>query len=95
MEARLNAHCWVCGKAYYKCTKCNSMGHWKTVADNPNCYQIYLVIDEYENKVIDAKAAAEMLAKCGVKEDNLGDILPEIADIIKKIFADAKSKKVK
>lgn len=55
-----NTACIICGRKYYVCDKCKELKtikHWKSIADNTNCYKIFITIQQYlENKISKAEA---------------------------------------
>lgn len=63
----LNAVCTVCGGKYHVCNDCRNtrtFTPWRTVADSMNCYRIYLILLDYTNGYLDARAAGERLKGC-------------------------------
>ena len=57
-----NAFCRVCGSEYHICN-CSSKESWRKVADTAEHYQIFCVVRDYVNEIIDADKANALLGK--------------------------------
>lgn len=57
-----NSKCRICGTAYHRC-RCKSQESWRKVTDTAGHYQIFCVIRDYVNEIIDATKAKELLSK--------------------------------
>lgn len=82
----INAHCRICGKGYHRCN-CNSEGNWRKVTDIAEHYQIFCVIRDYNNEIIDANKANELLQKLDLSEKD------SFNENVKEVLADITSKK--
>lgn len=63
-EKEPNTECIICGKKYYVCGNCKETTEflsWRTIADNPTCYKIFMTLNEYLNKSIDKQEAKRQL----------------------------------
>lgn len=90
-----NSVCRICGTPYHRCN-CKSENSWRKVVDTAEHYKIFCVIRDYNNGVIDADKASELLAKFDLSEknsfrENVKVVLDEIAS--KKKPVDAKIEK--
>ena len=80
--------CWICGKEYKYCEKCDPMLSWRTIGCTPKHYQVAVILDEHRNNVLDDIKAKEMFENIGIKtEDDLSQFLPEVAETIKSILS--------
>ena len=93
-----NSTCRICGKGYHRCN-CRSEGSWRKVTDTAEHYQIFCVVRDYNNGIIDANRASSLLEKMDLSEkdsfkESVKDVLTEIASkkkvVEKKIEAQAK-----
>ena len=82
--------CWVCGKPHDYCPTCGQTHGWKYVADTIECYQIFMILEDYRSGVTTKKQAAEVLSdKCGITADsNLSWMIPQIAEIVREIVGE-------
>lgn len=65
-----NLKCDVCGTEY-QCTTCKdfkTIDAWRLHADTPNCYKIYIIMNDACNKRITYKEAKELLLNCDLSE---------------------------
>ncbi len=72
MSEKLNATCTVCGQRYHLCSTCRSVKTikpWRTIADTIECYKIYMVIHDYENKAVSREEARQMLDRCTIPSE--------------------------
>lgn len=100
MDKELNATCAICGKPYHMCNTCRhtiSYMPWRTIADTSDCYKIYMIIYQYNYKVIDKEKAKEMLEKCKLPETFQPHIKKVIDEImgISEVKEDTKNKSKK
>ena len=81
--------CWVCGKEHDYCPTCGDTNGWKYTADTPNCYQIYMVLNDTQAGVFSQKDAVEKFANLDVHyEDDLSWMRPHIERQIREIIGD-------
>lgn len=66
MSKKIN--CIVCGKEYETCNCSKDLKTYKVITDNVNCYQIYLIVNDFVNEVITKEEAKKMLSKCDIKD---------------------------
>lgn len=78
--------CWICGKSYEYCSKCDRLNTWKLVGCTREHFQIANILDEFRGNVITAKEAKEKFKNIGITADSLDNLLPEVADAIKAII---------
>ena len=78
--------CWICGKSYEYCSKCDRLNTWKLVGCTREHFQIANILDEFRGNVITAKEAKEKFKNIGVTADNLDSLLPEVTNVIKAII---------
>lgn len=80
-----NAFCRVCGSEYHICN-CSSEESWRKVADTAEHYQIFCVVRDYVNEIIDADKANSLLGKLNLSGSD------GFRANIKEVLADIKSK---
>ncbi len=86
MSNKINHWCIICGKGYHACDSCDSVKSftpWRALADTADHYKIYLVIKQYNSKMItknEAKTILENVDLTGMDsfKDSVKDILNEI-----------------
>lgn len=83
MAKYINSYCRICGEGYHRCN-CQSEGNWRKVTDTAEHYQIFCVVRDYVNGVIDADKASELLDGMDLSEkdkfrDNVKEVLTDIA----------------
>lgn len=83
MGKYINAHCRICDEGYHRCN-CQSEGNWRKVTCSAEHYQIFCVIRDYVNEVIDANKADSLLSKMDLSEkdsfrENVKEVLADIA----------------
>lgn len=87
MSEKINHWCVICGKGYHACDSCNqikSFTPWRTLTDTIEHYQIFSVLQEFNNGIIDKDKAKEMLESFDLSEK---DTFKESARIVlDKIF---------
>ena len=81
-----NSFCRVCGAEYHRCN-CSSEESWRKVADTAEHYQIFCVVRDYANEIIDATKAKNLLNKLNMSGQN--KFRQNIKDIISDINAKA------
>lgn len=86
-----NATCRICGKGYHRCN-CHTEGSWRKVTDTSEHYQIFCVIRDYVNGVVNANKAYALLAKLDLsdKDGFVDDKKKVIDEIINKKKASEK-----
>ena len=57
-----NAFCRICGSEYHRCN-CSSEESWRKVTDTAEHYQIFCIVRDYVNEIIDADKANSLLGK--------------------------------
>ncbi len=65
MAKEINHWCVVCGKGYHACDTCDeikSFTPWRALTDTPEHYKLFLVLKQFNNKLIDKDEAKAMLA---------------------------------
>ena len=89
MAENLNATCAICGKKYHACATCKSTityKPWRTITDTIDCYKIYMIVYDYEKKIITNDKAKEMLSNCKMPET----FQPHIKKVIDEIMGEQK-----
>lgn len=89
-ELKPNHTCQICGAKYYACDKCLKSGHWKIYCESPSCYQVYIIIAEYQNELITKDEAIDMFEHIGITtgtlENNKSRFLKEVYEFVKNII---------
>ena len=71
--------CWVCGKVYEYCYKCDKVNSWKLSACSRVHFQIITILNEYHGKVLTIKEAQQKLSNIGIDvNSDLSDLLPAV-----------------
>lgn len=75
--------CIVCGNDYESCASIRNLQSWRVITDTSNHYKIYLIINDYYNKVINKAEAGKLLAKCDINgyekfSKNISNAISEI-----------------
>ena len=86
MSNKINHWCIICGKGYHACDSCDSVKSftpWRALADTADHYKIYMVIKQYNSKMItknEAKTILENIDLTGMNsfKDNVKTVLNEI-----------------
>ena len=81
--------CFCCGKEYRYCPNCDADKNkpsWYFIFDSENCRTIFDTCQRYSTKEYTAVQARAKLDKCDLT--NKSDFLPDIQNVIKKIFAE-------
>ena len=84
-----NAFCRICGSEYHICN-CSSEDSWRKVTDTAEHYQIFCVVRDYVNQIIDADKANSLLGKLDLTgsekfRQNIKNVLSEIKSKAKPI----------
>lgn len=84
-----NAFCRICGSEYHRCN-CSSEESWRKVTDTAGHYQIFCVVRDYVNEIIDADKANSLLGKLDLTgsekfRQNIKNVLSEIKSKAKPI----------
>ena len=84
-----NAFCRICGSEYHICN-CSSEDSWRKVTDTAEHYQIFCVVRDYVNQIIDADKANSLLGKLDLSgsekfRQNIKNVLSEIKSKAKPI----------
>lgn len=61
-----NHWCVLCGAGYHSCDTCSKEKHftpWRALTDTIEHYKIFMVLKDYNNKIISGEKAREMLAE--------------------------------
>lgn len=88
----LNAECVICGKKYHCCLSCKeqkTFKPWRTIADKISCYQLFILLSDYNNEKISKEDAKEQLQRIEYDFDELKD---ETKAQIKYILGETKKK---
>jgi len=82
--------CWICGAPHDYCPTCGQTHGWKYVADKIECYDVYLIMEDYRSGALNkSKAAKELSERCGINAgDDLSWMLPQIEKIIREIIGE-------
>ena len=77
-----NAFCRICGSEYHRCN-CSSEESWRKVTDTAEHYQIFCIVRDYVNEIIDADKANSLLGKLYLNGSdgfraNIKEVLTEI-----------------
>ena len=70
MTTKPNANCAICGKSYHKCSKCNEMAQYKAFVCSPECYQVFLIMKDFEEGVLTESDATERYAYLDITLDS-------------------------
>ena len=84
-----NSFCRICGSEYHRCN-CSSEDSWRKVTDTAEHYQIFCVVRDYVNEIIDADKANSLLDKLDMTgsdgfRQNIKEALAEIKSKAKPI----------
>lgn len=88
MEHRRETNHWcvLCGTGYHACDTCNkvkSFTPWRTLTDTIEHYKIFMILKDYNNKIINREQAKELLLKLDLSDkdtykDSAKNILVDI-----------------
>ena len=87
-----NAFCRICGSEYHRCN-CSSEDSWRKVTDTAEHYQIFCVVRDYVNEIIDADKANDLLGKLDMSGSD--KFRPNIKDVLSEIKSKAKPVQIK
>lgn len=87
-----NAFCRICGSEYHRCN-CSSEESWRKVTDTAEHYQIFCVVRDYVNQIIDADKANSLLGKLDLTGSD--KFRPNIKDVLSEIKSKAKPVQIK
>ena len=65
MSNKINHWCVVCGTGYHACDTCDeikSFTPWRALTDTVEHYQIFLILKQFNNGIIDKEEAKSMLS---------------------------------
>lgn len=83
--------CCICGSQYEVCHFCPEVANftpWRRICDTSKHYQIYLVLSEYNGKVLDRTDARKQLERLDVTLGECEKFRPNVYAVIKEIFED-------
>lgn len=92
-KEKINHWCVICGTGYHACDSCESIKSfkpWRTITDTSRCYQIYLVIKQYNSGVVDKQGARCMLENIGVQIDDIKGYKADVKATLTEIFKEDK-----
>ena len=99
-----NTNCILCGKPYHLCIICDSTKpdwkRWKTITDTENCYNIYVILNDYNFGVIPGNTALTGLgddyaSRIVLSEKATEETISERANIIAVKAGNENSEKIK
>jgi len=64
-EKEINHWCVLCGTGYHACDTCNkekTFTPWRALTDTIEHFKIFMVLKDYNNKLINRKQAQELLS---------------------------------
>lgn len=83
--------CCICGSEYEVCHFCPEVANftpWRRICDTSKHYQIYLVLSEYNGKVLNRMDARKQLERLNVTLGECEKFKPSVYATIKEIFGD-------
>ena len=87
-----NAFCRICGSEYHRCN-CSSEESWRKVTDTAEHYQIFCIVRDYVNEIIDADKANSLLGKLDLNGSE--GFRPNIKAVLSEIKSKAKPLQIK
>lgn len=98
MEKEINHWCVLCGKGYHACDTCSkekSFTPWRALTDSIEHYKIFMVLKDYNNKLITKDEAKKMLANVNLadKDTYKENVKSLLKDIFEDEILEAKSEK--
>ena len=83
---KINHYCVVCGVGYHACDSCvkeKTFTPWRTLTDTIEHFKIFMVLKDYNNKMIDRDQAKNLLSNVDLsgKENFKDSIKRLLADI--------------
>lgn len=89
MSNKINHWCVVCGTGYHACDTCDeikSFTPWRALTDTVEHYQIFLILKQFNNGIIDKEEAKSMLSGLDLSKR---DTFKESAkNVLNEIFKD-------
>ena len=100
MSNKINHWCIICGKGYHACDSCDSVKSftpWRAIADTVGHYQIYMIIKQYNSKLITKSEARAMLKNLDLTdmESFKDSVKTTLSEILKEDVLIRKSNKKK
>lgn len=93
----LDHKCIICGTMYHACDTCQQVKTytpWRTLCDTFDHYRIYLVIREWQEKIISKSEAQQKLRELGVTKNVRKDWPAGTVKLLAEIFEGTKKQKV-
>ena len=87
-----NAFGRICGSEYDRCN-CSSEESWRKVTDTAEHYQIFCIVRDYVNEIIDADKANSLLGKLDLNGSE--GFRPNIKAVLSEIKSKAKPLQIK
>lgn len=87
-----NAFCRICGSEYHRCN-CSSEESWRKVTDTAEHYQIFCIVRDYVNEIINADKANSLLGKLDLTGSE--SFRPNIKEVLAEIKSKAKPPQIK
>ena len=81
-NAKNNKVCQICGTPYYVCSHCNKINSWRTVADKPSCYQVYLILTGLNQNTMNEKEVVEQFGNIGINLTTIENYKTEFVDSV-------------
>lgn len=70
-DKKINHWCIVCGAGYHACDSCKETNGYRTVADTPEHYQLYLLVCDYrDGKINKEQMQIELKRVAGITKEN-------------------------
>lgn len=100
MTDKINHWCVVCGKGYHACDSCNEVKTftpWRSLTDTLEHYKLFMVLKDYNNKLISKAEAQMMLSSMNLsgKENFKEGAKKVLNEIFKENMSDDKKPKKK
>lgn len=99
--ANTKAKCIVCGKEYNVCLSCKevkTLSPWKEICDTSECYKVFMIASEFNNKLITKDDAKRKLSKVDYNKDellgNIRNVVDEIISVPKKMSEPLQKKNI-
>ena len=87
-----NAFCRICASEYHRCN-CSSEESWRKVTDTAEHYQIFCIVRDYVNEIINADKANSLLGKLDLTDSE--SFRPNIKEVLAEIKNKAKPPQIK
>lgn len=88
--------CNVCGKKYEVCSVCaniKTLNPWRTICDTKEHYQVYIVVKDYNTKIISKSTAKEMLENINFDINTIDEYKKNVQKSLREIFQAQEHKK--